>query len=170
MNLMKGIGLALLSASLFACSSHQVNVDISSTANLNFNQYNEALPVVMRVYQLTDAQQFSSATFEELWKKDAVTLGSTMLTKEEVTIQPSSKSNVTFEKHDSARYVGLFAMFRNRDDQKWKVIKGLSDSYFSFSTELNVLVTSNTVELAGEKSQTEPKNSDNSKTKENEKK
>jgi type VI secretion system protein VasD len=147
------VGILLL---LTACGSHQVNVDISSTANLNVNRYNEALPVVVRIYQLTDAQAFNNASFEDLWKKDALTLGSTLLTKEELTLQPSSKQTVSFERHEAAQYVGLFAMFRNRDDNQWRVVKKLSDSYFSFSTEMNVLVTSNTVEFADQKQKVAP--------------
>jgi type VI secretion system protein VasD len=141
---------------LTACGSHKVNVDISSTANLNVNRYNEALPVVVRIYQLTDAQAFNNASFEDLWKKDALTLGSSLLTKEELTLQPSSKETISFEKHEAAQYVGLFAMFRNRDDNKWRIVKQLSDGYFSFSTQMNVLVTSNTVEFADQKQKTAP--------------
>ncbi len=143
----KGLVILTLMSTLMACGSHNVNVDISSTANLNVNRYNEALPVVVRVYQLTDPQAFESASFEDLWKKDSLTLGSSLLTKEEFTLQPSSKETISFEQHEAAKYVGLFAMFRDRDDNKWRVVKELSTGFFSFSTGIDVLVTSNTVEF-----------------------
>ena len=146
-NKFKGLSLALVMLFLVSCGSHNVNVDISSTANLNVNSYNEALPVVVRIYQLTDTQAFESASFEELWKRDSLTLGNSLLPKEEITLEPSSKNTIAFEQHEAAKHVGLFAMFRNRDDNKWRIVKELSTGYFSFSSTVDVLVTSNTVEF-----------------------
>eukprot|EP00389_Voromonas_pontica_P009903 GDKH01015045.1.p1 GENE.GDKH01015045.1~~GDKH01015045.1.p1 ORF type:complete len:73 (+),score=0.63 GDKH01015045.1:18-236(+) len=62
--------LAVLLMSLTACMSTNVELDITATDNLNLNQFDEALPVVLRVYQLSDIQSFKTATFEELWKSE----------------------------------------------------------------------------------------------------
>ena len=71
--------------------STKVALDITATDNLNLNQYDEALPVVLRVYQLSDIQSFKTATFEDLWKSDKSVLSNTLITVEEKQSTQQSK-------------------------------------------------------------------------------
>ena len=53
--LVTSVSLLLLSA----CSSTDVRLNLSASADLNTNNYNEPLPVIVRVYQLSDATNAS---------------------------------------------------------------------------------------------------------------
>ncbi|WP_283708957.1 type VI secretion system lipoprotein TssJ [Pseudoalteromonas prydzensis] len=142
--------LAVLCMSLTACMSTNVELDITATDNLNLNQFDEALPVVLRVYQLSDIQSFKTASFEELWKSDKSVLANSLITLEERTINPAQKTNITFEQAENARFVAIVALFRDRQGDKWKTYHPLGDGPVKLSTSLNVLVTNNEVQLPDE--------------------
>lgn len=147
MKLVKSLTILAVALSLFACSSTQVKLDVSATDNLNLNQFDEALPVVLRVYQLSDVQGFKTATFEELWKSDKSVLANSLITVEERTVNPSEKVNINFEQATEAKYVAVFALFRDRADENWRVYHELDSGTVQLSTSLDVLLTSNAITL-----------------------
>lgn len=147
MKLVKLITAVVVSLSLAACSSTQVKLDVSATDNLNLNQFDEALPVVLRVYQLSDIQSFKTATFQELWKSDKSILANSLITVEERTVNPSEKININFEQAEEAKYVAVFALFRDRSDESWRVYHELNTGTVQLSTSLDILLTSNAVTL-----------------------
>jgi type VI secretion system protein VasD len=50
--------------------STNVSLDVKATDNLNLNQFDEALPVVLKVYQLSDIQTFKTGNIEEYDKNN----------------------------------------------------------------------------------------------------
>lgn len=141
--------LLMLCSALFltACMSTTVELDIKATDNLNLNQFDEALPVVLRVYQLSDIQSFKTATFEQLWKSDKSVLANTLITVEEQTINPAEQTSIEFDQADNARFVAIVALFRDRQGDKWKTYYPLSDGPVQLSTSLDVMITNNEVRL-----------------------
>lgn len=140
---------------LTACTSTQVKLDVSATDNLNLNEFDEALPVVLRIYQLTDVQGFKTATFEELWKSDKSVLANSLITVAEKTVNPSDKLSIDFEQAEGAKYVAVLALFRDRSDENWRVYHELDSGTVQLSTSLDVLLTSNAISLPNVKKETE---------------
>lgn len=124
-------GLALLAACalLAGCSTPAVGVRLSSTANLNMNEESEPLPVVVRLYQLSQAEDFRAASFDELWRADLATLGNALLVREELVMDPAYTRTVEMPRHDDARYLGVMAVFRSVDGESWKGVQTLPDSW-----------------------------------------
>jgi len=147
MKLVNLFSAIIVATTLTACSSTQVKLDVSATDNLNLNQFNEALPVVLRVYQLSDIQGFKTATFEELWKSDKSVLANSLITVEERTVNPSDKIKINFEQAEGAKYVAVFALFRDRSDENWRIFHELDSGTVQLSTSLDILLTSNAVTL-----------------------
>jgi type VI secretion system protein VasD len=131
------------------CSSPAVEVNLSSTANLNMNEDKEPLPVVVRVYQLSQRQPFEAASFKELWKNDMVTLGNSLLIKEEEVIDPAYSEKLEMPRHDQAKYVGVVAIFRDPEPERWKGITSLSTSWIGrqFSSDISIALKGNSVEI-----------------------
>lgn len=114
---------------LVGCSSPSVGVRMSSTANLNMNEESEPLPVVVRLYQLSRAEGFRAASFEELWRSDLETLGDALLVKEELVMDPAYSRSVEMPRHDDARFLGVVAVFRTAEGDDWKAWRPLPDSW-----------------------------------------
>lgn len=149
MSLLKSVLLSFLFLLLTACTSTTVKIDVSASDNLNLNQFDEALPVVLKVYQLTDIQSFKNATFDELWKADKSTLANSLITVEERIITPSEKLGIEFEQAENAKYVAFVALFRNRKEGKWRAYTDLNNGYVKLSTSLDLLMSSNALVLPG---------------------
>ena len=148
LNVFCGVIICVL---LSGCTTTSVRLNVVAANNLNLNALEEPLPVVIRIYQLTDAQRFRTATFEELWKSDKSILAGSLLTVEERIVNPSQQLNVEFEQADNARYIGVFALFRNRSQQQWRLIQSLDEGRIKLSTSLDILLTSNAITLPGQR-------------------
>lgn len=131
------------------CSTPSVEVGLSSTANLNMNQSSEPLPVVVRVYQLAQRQAFDSASFEAIWKDDLATLGDSLLTKEEIVMDPAYQRALEMPRHEQARFVGVIAIFRDPEPDRWRDIQELSSSWITrqFSNEVHVALRGSRLEI-----------------------
>ena len=132
--------LALLVLSITACSGPMVNFGVSTDNRLNPNKKGKSTSVVIRVYQLTDKGEFERATFSELWKNDEGALGKTLLTRNEVVLNPESNTKVNVSRHEEAKYVGVVALFRNPIERRWRGVRQLSQDWVSVKFDANYSV------------------------------
>jgi type VI secretion system protein VasD len=140
----KAIATAVLLVLLSACST-DVRMNLSASADLNTNSFSEPLPVIVRIYQLADVDTFQSATFDQLWKADELVLGSNLLHKQELTIKPNAKLDYEFVQVDDARYVAIFALFREIDKNGLRWVHKLDSGLLSFDTEFDVKLVKNKI-------------------------
>ncbi len=134
---------------LSGCGTPQVKLNFSTTANLNMNNEKEPLPVVVRVYQLSDSKAFEAATFSDLWKSDITILGDSLLRKDSLTLDPSSQQEINLDRHEETRFIGLMAAFHNQPTDSWRTIKKSGGSIMGIkvSTNLKVSLKDNTIEI-----------------------
>jgi type VI secretion system protein VasD len=105
--------------------------------------------VVIRIYQLTDPKLFENATFNELWKNDLAVLGSTLLRKDSLTLDPASQQKIRLERYEQTRFIALMAAFNNQPNNSWRVIKKSSGSFLGIkmSTNVKALLKDNIIEI-----------------------
>ncbi|MNE17041.1 Type VI secretion lipoprotein [compost metagenome] len=96
---------------LTADGGNQLNPDASGTP----------LSVVMRVYQLTSLERFTSTDADSLWDDPKKALGNTLVESREITLLPGIGQIDQWTLSPSARYVGVAAFFRVDDNGRWKV-------------------------------------------------
>lgn len=112
---------------LSACQPNaNLKLRIQSSSNLNQNELKQSLPVVMKVYQLSDSKIFNEATFKQLWKQDKATLGNSLISFKEILIGPKSCIEIVMPYENKAKFVGIVATFRNIKSVKWREIKNIS--------------------------------------------
>ncbi len=131
------------------CSGPSVRVGMSANANLNLDPHSQPLPVVVRIYQLADDRAFLEASFAELWKKDMIMLGDSLLTRTEVVVYPSTQDRIEFERHDQARFVAAAAIFRNPAPDRWRAVYPLPDGMLRgrLSSRLSLRLVGSTLQL-----------------------
>jgi type VI secretion system VasD/TssJ family lipoprotein len=106
------------------CSSDtkKWRLTLAATQALNQDDSGEALPVVVRIYQLKGKDKFQQATFKALWKNDKELLEGDLLDRKELTVHPGSETVLDLDldvKHGAA-YFGVMALFRKPDVMSWK--------------------------------------------------
>lgn len=120
----KSLVLILLSSGLLltGCAAPKLMVNLKTGAELNQNEQGESLPVLVRIYLLRQAQKFTDADFNTLWKSDEATLGGDIVVREEVTLFPDSNYVFEFErvKKSGAAYLAVVGIFRKPTEDCWR--------------------------------------------------
>jgi type VI secretion system protein VasD len=84
---------------------------VHSDPVINPTSVGDPLPVIVKIYQLSEDNAFLQAQFQELWKQDQQVLSSSLVAKKEVQIHPNNNATITFKQVENARYLAVVATF-----------------------------------------------------------
>lgn len=112
--------LPLLVAACGGPSPTSLSVDVTASGQLNPNADNQPSPTVVRLYDLKSADTFSNATFNDLFYKDAATLGGDMLGRKEIEMLPGQTMHFKRDAELGTKYVGVIAGFRSLQGLSWR--------------------------------------------------
>lgn len=138
---MRNIALLIWVCLLAGCASPSLKFGVSSTADINRNEYGEPLAVVVRIYQLKDRRSFESASFEELWKQDFQVLGNDLVMKEEITMDPAYQRHLELPRHDQAEYLAAMAVYRQPDGANWRDVDKMPGNFITRRFDRKVRIT-----------------------------
>lgn len=112
--------LALLSACASGPKSFMIKGEGDPVLNRDIN--GKSLSVVVRIYQLKDAREFSKLTFDMLasGRPESELLGPALLDKTDVVVVPGGEYVSTEKLLDETRFVGIVAFFRSPDAYYWR--------------------------------------------------
>jgi type VI secretion system protein VasD len=113
----------LLICALTACGSPSpttFSLSISASPQLNVNEDQQPSPVVVRIYDLKSLDAFSSASFFDLYDKDAALLGGEMLGRKEIVMQPGKITELERETSSETKFIGVIAAFRVPTETGWR--------------------------------------------------
>ena len=97
-----------------------LTVDLSAGSNVNRGPGGQALPIVVRLYELKAQGAFSGADFYSLYDRESETLGAELIAREELTLAPGQSSQVRKPLSPEARYLGVLGAFRDIDRAAWR--------------------------------------------------
>jgi type VI secretion system protein VasD len=116
---------------LSGCSTapKQYAIKGEGTPVLNRDSSGRSLSVVVRLYQLKSANEFSKLTFDTLadGRPEEDLLKSELLAKTDVVVVPGGNYSSTDKLLDEAKYVGVVAFFRNPDQHYWRYLLDADD-------------------------------------------
>ena len=142
-------------AALFAgCASppkaaqYAIQGDADPVLNRDIN--GKSLSVVVRIYQLTDAQEFSKLTFDAVasGRPESDFLGQALLAKTDAVLIPGGRYESTEKLLEDTKYVGILAFFRKPDVFYWRQ---LADAEIARAEGLSFKVEDCFIMLRGEK-------------------
>jgi len=121
--------LVALSVFIAACSSDPVAVvtqhQFSLTADSSINQYNDdqANPVVVRLYQLTDQQLFKQLPFIDLYSNDLQLLAANLVSKQVLPIVlPNTSQSITLDINKNTQYIAALVEFADYQNSTTKTV------------------------------------------------
>lgn len=125
----KGFLIALITAiTLFllsSCQNARKTLNLDTTAVLQIHAFNDSnpdsdgrpSPTVIRIYQLTDARQFSRETFIRVYENAEKRLGDDLLSSLDLReILPNEKRLETLPLKKEVKYLGVLAEFYQYED------------------------------------------------------
>lgn len=122
----------LLLMTMVGCSSDptpvvsQYTLAVSSDNTVNPSDSNEANPVAVRLYQLTDAQMFNQLPFIDLYSNDVTLLSANLVSKQILPmVIPNTKVTHTLDINSTTQYVAILVEFIDYQNSEAKAFSTL---------------------------------------------
>jgi type VI secretion system protein VasD len=78
-------------------------------------------PMVVRMYELKSTALFESTDFVSLFEKDQASLGTELLSREEVNLRPNDVKAMNKTLSPDAKFIGVVVAFRELERARWRV-------------------------------------------------
>ena len=99
-----------------------LRVDVTAAANANRGPAGQALPIVVRVFELKAQGAFSGADFFSLYDHESKALGGELIAREELTLAPGQTRQIVKPLDLQTRYLGVLGAFRDIDRATWRAL------------------------------------------------
>lgn len=109
-------------SAIFIEKVKQINLVIASRSALNQDERGMSLPVVLRIYQVKNSKAFATVTYAQLLSGRGDALKADILTRAEITLDPSATVTLSEPMADDAQYVGVVAFFRDQANAEWQLM------------------------------------------------
>ncbi|WP_296701009.1 type VI secretion system lipoprotein TssJ [Thiocapsa sp. UBA6158] len=121
-----GIGLLPGCAGKEKKPAPMLSLEIEATADVNLGPGGNPLPVVVRVYALKGQGTFMTADFYSLFDNESAVLGPDLIAREELTLRPGERREITRPLAPEAAYIGAVAAYRDIDRSRWRAATALT--------------------------------------------
>ena len=119
----------LLAALMMGCASHaskearDAPTVLSATGDVNPDVNGRPSPIVVRVFQLRGAAEFTKADFFTLYGHEKEALGASLVGLEEFVLRPGEKRDTRLAMAADTRYVAVIAAFRDINTTQWRSLQ-----------------------------------------------
>ncbi|MWP50316.1 MULTISPECIES: type VI secretion system lipoprotein TssJ [unclassified Gilliamella] len=119
--------------SVFKWNVRTLHLDLKARAELNSDDDGRSSPVVIRIYQLKDADNFNAASYQELVDNDSEILQESLIESKEVVLKPDTSISIDTPFDKKADAVGVIALFKepNLKDNSWRIVLERGDLYIT---------------------------------------
>ena len=118
--------LLAMAMAITGCSTKPLPTEVTGTlqaaTNLNPSTSKRPSPLLVRVYELKSVTAFNNADFVSLYQRDQAELGTEMVGREEVILNPGDTRPINKLGGPETRFIGVFAAYRDLDRAKWRSV------------------------------------------------
>ena len=101
-------------------SPTRLEANVVAAADVNKDAAGQALPIVVRIYELKTSGGFQGADFFSLYDREAETLGGDLLAREELNLRPGQQQRIERTAAPDAQYIGVIGAYRDIDGATWR--------------------------------------------------
>ena len=105
-----------------ALTRRSLDIALQGDQKLNTDARNTSAPVAVRVYLLRSPNAFRRADFLTLFENDRSTLGSDLVSREELFLRPGQTIRLSKELTPDVRSIAVFAAFREFGGATWRAL------------------------------------------------
>ncbi|MCG5076151.1 type VI secretion system lipoprotein TssJ [Paraburkholderia sp. RG36] len=118
-----GDGVVNAAKWVFTTRVKTMSVDLKGRASLNADAQGKSLSMVVRFYQLKDANTFAQLNYMQLQSDDLNLLKADLLATKDVVLQPGASASIAEPMSPDAQVVGVVAFFREPvQGRTWKLV------------------------------------------------
>jgi type VI secretion system VasD/TssJ family lipoprotein len=100
-------------------------LELETSDRVNTDESGQALPTVVRIFQLSDISELEMASFDDIWTNSEKVLGKTLMGNLELTIFPGQRTVQRLTRNPKAFFVAAAAVFRRPAGTGWRTIQEL---------------------------------------------
>ena len=100
-------------------------LELETSDRVNTDENGQALPTVVRIFQLTEISELEMASFDDIWTNSEKVLGRTLAGNMEMTIFPGQRTIQRLTRNPKAFFVAAAAVFRRPAGMAWRTIQEL---------------------------------------------
>ena len=149
--------LAGCSAALAGCASAPppppptvINITMTAAPDVNPDSQGTASPLQLRIYQLGSAANFNNAEFFPVYRKDAATLGTDIVKREDFELSPGTSKSESLKPDAPVKAIGVFGGYIDYQNAAWR---GSADIMANRTTDIVIAAGAHGLTV---KSTTEP--------------
>jgi type VI secretion system protein VasD len=143
------VALTLTSCALHGSSDRvDTRTLLSASNDVNPDINGRPSPVVLRVFQLRGAAEFTSAEFAALYSHEKEALGVNLVAIEEFELHPGENLEIRLPMVRDTRYLGAIAAFRDINAAQWRTLQARPSRSLFFSERIAISVARGTLTLS----------------------
>jgi len=100
-----------------------VVIDVRASASVNPDAEGRPSPVRVRVYQLADDADFSSADLTALWAGDSELLAESLVSRQDFMLAPGGSAKGSMQLEPTTRQIAVVAAFRDFRSAAWRAVE-----------------------------------------------
>lgn len=100
----------------------KVVIKLHAGDDINPTQFGRPSPLVLRLYELKNADAFAGADFYKLYDQEDAVLKADLLARQELLIRPAQTLEIERTTEPDTRFIGLLAAFQDLDHAIWREI------------------------------------------------
>lgn len=100
----------------------KVNIRLNGSDYLNPDLRGRPSPVVVRIFELKNAVNFTNADFFSLYSDAKNVLGEDLVAVEEMELTPKQKIHLRYRVANTSQYVGIIAAYRDLSSANWRYV------------------------------------------------
>ena len=104
----------------------KIAADIIATDDLNPDVNGRPSPLVVRIYELKNAEAFEQADFFTLYDDEATTLEGHLIIREEIELTPGEQREIRRRLNEETKYLGIVAAYRDIDQSRWRAAEPIN--------------------------------------------
>ena len=117
----------------------KVNIRLNGSDYLNPDLRGRPSPIVVRIYELKNAVNFTNADFFSLYNDAKSVLGDDLIAVEEMELSPRQRIHLRYRVSANSQYVGIVAAYRDLSNTTWHYVVETKPKEILY---VNVILTS----------------------------
>ncbi|ALL64989.1 Type VI secretion lipoprotein/VasD [Paraburkholderia caribensis MBA4] len=98
----------------------KMDLTVTASSSVNPDDQKRAAPIVVRFYELKNADAFNAADFFSLQDKDKTVLADDLVVREQVQLRPGESKHIQRHAEQATTTLGVIAAYRDLPNSVWR--------------------------------------------------
>jgi type VI secretion system protein VasD len=126
----------------------KLDLTVTASSNVNLDDQKRAAPIVVRIFELKNADTFNAADFFSLQDKDKTVLADDLIARDLFQLRPGENKIIQRNAEQATTTLGVIAAYRDLPNSVWRATWTLppspSAAWYRFATKLKLTINLDT--------------------------